>query len=706
MRPLLVALVICGPVLAQENRPLHNTSFVPADDEKILALVEEAQQAAAVKDYAAAADLLQRVILTPTETVLPLRGRELYTGARRWAQIRLLAERDPFPRPVLDSWRKAHDARAAAALLGAIAAGDERALADLLDRYPAATAAPFAILALSDRAWQRGDRDRARGFLLRLPEHLARSEEQAFLESDAYTHRRAFADAHRPAPPRCWPTIGGDATRARNGDPIPPLNELRFRWAGLLLPTAPATVSDINQPERASAIMPFSPICDERHIFVHLGSAVAALSRKNGRLLYFAPSGRAAPMVVANNIALGNPGLRGATLHDGVLYFSTVRAQRRHNEWELVPFNELVAFDVGTKQTLWRCGPWARRPDDNPILQKPIFFRGAPAVVGDRLYAYGAVREFSDDGPTRKEEAHVFCFAAKTGKLLWHRFLGYGDTDAPPQLPPVSGLAPAVSQGVVVVVSGLGVAAALDADSGEVIWLSRYDRRPLPERMRLRVVRERWVTQRSGWMREAPRILGDYVHFAPYDGDAVSRCWLRGRRRPEDGAMTLVCWSQRRDRDLGRNCLLEYIAGFHGGRGYYVGVRDPDRERWGYENVVSNDLLSEVPLRFARLPATVRPLGRSVGVPPPLFGRPVIAGDTLLIPTRRSLYAFDLGKPPRTRVEREGTAREIPPIGRFDGPVLAHEERDLPPPVFGNLVAVDGWLYAVTRDRVIAYGPK
>ena len=48
-------------------------------------------------------------------------------------------------------------------------------------------------------------------------------------------------------------------------------------------------------------------------------------------------------MAVANAVALGNPGLRGATLHDGILYFSSVRAQRIRNDWELVPFNELVA---------------------------------------------------------------------------------------------------------------------------------------------------------------------------------------------------------------------------------------------------------------------------------------------------------------------------------------------------------------------------
>jgi len=236
---------------------------------------------------------------------------------------------------------------------------------------------------------------------------------------------------------------------------------------------------------------------------------------------------------------------------------------------------------VETRQVLWRRGPWAGRRDGAAILRSPVFYRGAPAAYGERLYVYGAVRERADDGPTRKESAYLFCFARRDGRLLWHRLLGYAETDAPPTLPPVSGLPPAVSQGVVVAVTGVGVAAALDADSGEILWLLRYDRKPLPERGRLRVVREKWVTLRPGWKRQPPAVVGDYVHFAPHDSDALHRCWLRGRRRPEDGAATLVCWTQRRDRDLGRNVLLEYVAGFHGGRGYYVGVRDPDRERWG-----------------------------------------------------------------------------------------------------------------------------
>ena len=382
-----------------------------------------------------------------------------------------------------------------------------------------------------------------------------------------------------------------------------------------------------------------------------------------------------------------------------MLFFSRLRYDIEENEFH--PFNELVAYDVERKQTVWRRSVRHSRRSDPPVLQRPIFYRGAPAIVGERMYVYGAIREVGDSGPTRKEEAHLFCFDRRDGSLVWHRFLGYGDTDVARSLPPLSGHAPAVAQGVVVAVTGVGVAAALDARTGEIIWLLRYDRKPMPERPRLRDVRELWAPRRPGWKREPPRIVGDYVLFAPIDGEGLDRCWLRGRRRPDDGSFTLVCWSQRRDRDLGRNCLLEYVAGYRGGRGYYVGVRDPDRARWGYENIVSNDLESEFPFRYGRLPATERDAGSPVRVPPALFGRPTLAGSVLLVPTKRALYAFETAG----AAEKEGARRsEVPPLGRFVAPVLDHEERKEAPPMFGNLVAIDGFLYAVTRDRVLCYG--
>jgi outer membrane protein assembly factor BamB len=705
VRLAVVLLVLAPFVRAQETRPLHNTSFVPTDDEKIRQLIEEARTAARRDDAEAAAGLLQRVLLTKSDAVVALRGRELYTSPRRWAQLALLAEREPFRRPVLEAWRKVHDARASGALLGAMAAGDRDEMLRLLDRFPAATAAPAAVLALCDAAVQRGNPDAAQGYLLLAPEHLARSEAKAFLASGPYRARAEFLRNRVTRAPVGWPTVGGSAGRARNGDALPAAEKLELKWASTPFLAHEPSLVDYDQPTRASSTIPFYPICDEKRIYVHLGTTVAMLDRGSGKLIDFAPVGKHVPdPALIGTMMLANPGLRGATIKDGVLYFARLRWDRHEDEFH--SYNELIAFDVAGKQRLWTRSLLRPRTEDPTVLHRPIFFRGAPAVVGSRLYVYGAIREKGDSGATRKEEAHLFCFEAKSGDLVWHRFLGYSDTEVAPTLPPISGHAPAVGRGVVVAVTGLGVAAGLDARSGEILWLLRYSRRPMADQPRLRAIRERWAPRHPGWKREPPRIVGDYVLFAPADGETIDRCWLRGQRRPQDGTYTLVCWSQRRDRDLGRNCLLEYVAGFLDGRGYYVGVRDPDRERWGYENVVSNDLEHEYPFRYARLPATLREAGRAVGVPPPLFGRPTIAGKVLLLPTRRSLYSFDLSRGPDAKGERAGGSHEIPPLGRLDGPELEHAKRDPAPPAFGNIISIGGRLYAVTRDRVLCYGAK
>lgn len=705
MRLLFLVLALSPGILAQEARPLHNTSYVPVDDDRVTQLVEECSRAAKSKQPETAAELLQRLLLLKSDAVVSLRARELYTSPRRWAQEALLAERTPFERPVLDAWRAAHDSAATGAIFGAMAANDEKAMLRLLDQYPAATAAPVALLALSDAALQRGDADAARGHLLRVPEHLARSETEAFLGSAAFSQRAAFLRQHQEPVEDAWPTVGGSAARSRNGDAIAPMGRLEFLWESTRLLDRHIDLVDFDQPKRASLTLPFYPVCDEKHLYVNLGTDVAILDRASGRMTGFAPVADSTPNAVTiETMMLSNPGLRGATVDDGVLYFPRVRPERGEDlELKFRQWNELVAYDVAAKQRLWTRSVQRPRADDPKILLQPLFFRGAPAVVGAHLFVYGTVREQGDSGPTRKETGYLFCFDKISGDLVWYRFLGYAETEVHTNLPPLSGHAPAVSQGVVVCVTGLGVAAALDARTGEVLWLLRYNRRPMPERPRLKVVQEQWAPRRPSWKREPPRISGNFVLFAPMDGDSVDRCWLRGRRRPQDGNFTLVCWSQRRDRDLGRNCLLEYFAGVHRGRGYYVGVRDPDRERWGYENIVSNDLEKEFPFRYGRLPATVREPGRAVRVPPRLFGRPAIAGNVLLLPTRKSLYAFSLTPPDN---ERGAAQDEIPALGQFVGPELEHAERDAPPPTFGNLIAVGGRLYAVTRDRVLCYGVK
>jgi hypothetical protein len=74
----------------------------------------------------------------------------------------------------------------------------------------------------------------------------------------------------------------------------------------------------------------------------------------------------------------------------------------------------------------------------------------------------------------------------------------------------------------------------------------------------------------------------------------------------------------------------------------------------------------------------------------------------LLLPTRRTVYRFDIVADAQPAIRDGERLPEIPPLP----PYLAPEEADPDEPLFGALVAVDGFLYATTSDKLFCYGPK
>jgi len=695
---LLFATVARGDDAA---RPRHNSAYVRDDVAAVAGLVEEARKAAEAGETLAAADRLQALLLTDEKGLVPVRERLLYVSPRRWAAFQLLRGRPPFGEDILKAWRGVHDGQANPAIQGAILSGDEEEALALLERYPAATAAPGALMALADRALQRGDPDAAAGYLLRVPEHLARGEE-GLLSSEAFRKREEFLAAHPPHRPPGWPTTGGDAARARNGDALPPPESLKLLWQSPILTETPVSLftRERDRTPEVSPLLPFPPVCDGEYVYVHLGPAVAAYARRGGKLAFFAPEGAGEAEAGeeslerdVDELLAKNPGGRAATVADGVLYFD----RALFDNYEPLMSNELRAFDVRARRTLWT----TTLQGEGKSAALGIFFRGAPAVVGDRLYVCGAVRDQGDDGPSTKEEAHVFCLDRRDGHVIWRRFLGYGDTEAAAEFPPYSGLPPAVAKGVVVAVSGLGVAAALDARSGDLLWLFRYDRRPSRERERLADVgKAQMVHLRSGWMREPPRIVGDSVYFAPFDSDELFACWLRGASTPV--GFEIEQWAV--DRAKGhRHSQLEYVGGVRGQQIYYVGRRDPRPALTvSYQAVVSHPLDRSVGFAYGLLPFTERDEDTTRPVPPEIYGHPAIAGDKLLVPTRRAVYRFDLGKDPASQLRDGEQIEEIPVLA----PYLAPEDAiDPEEPAFGALIAVDGFLFATTTDRLLCYGP-
>jgi cellulose synthase operon protein C len=96
-------------------------------------------------------------------------------------------------------------------------------------------------------------------------------------------------------------------------------------------------------------------------------------------------------------------------------------------------------------------------------------FDGAPVSDGRRVYV--AMRH-SDVTP----HAYVACFDAATGTQKWRTSIGAADT-------PANGAGDEITHNLLTLVenriyfnTNLGLVAALDADSGDICWITRYDR--------------------------------------------------------------------------------------------------------------------------------------------------------------------------------------------------------------------------------------
>ena len=166
------------------------------------------------------------------------------------------------------------------------------------------------------------------------------------------------------------------------------------------------------------------------------------------------------PLGVAGGVAHGVPRLTLDAV-DGVVYgragtLATSRAQAA----QASPSDRIVGLDLRregllTFQSPREDGAWA--------------FDGAPVSDGHRVFV--AMRQ-SDITP----HAYVACFDAATGVRQWRTPVGVADTIA-------GGAADEITHNLLTLVenriyfnTNLGLVAALDVDSGDIAWISRYDR--------------------------------------------------------------------------------------------------------------------------------------------------------------------------------------------------------------------------------------
>lgn len=578
--------------------PADNSSYVPDDVDAVRRDLARATAALKSRDPVEAVRALQRVAVGPVDAVVPAGEPGVFEGVERAAHLRVVAA----GKACLDAYEREFGAAALDALERALRALDERRIAEVVDAYRPSTAGRRAALLLADFAIERADGDAAQEWLegiedleecaaedlaadvaswrdarfARLALVLARDADAAARIAVALRRRPAEpigrSDRRRRPPARDWATTGGDATRARVA---PALGEsVRFASSESLLPVNPPPSpfgSDENPPPRPSLWIPTRAVLSGGKIHVSDGRSLFRFDASSGLFLgalAFEPGRRAD---VSRPPAVGRPSRarygwmegHGLTV-DGDRVYATRGADR---ERAIDPFGEaartaespgdrIAAYDVvaGALVRRWEAGEGVATRGLAAGMRlhgTPLLYRGAIHVTG--LRATPATAD-------RLEAWHV-ALDPDSGEVVTTTFLGAGgpirrrrDDEAIPT-------SCAAAHGRVVVVTSIGIAAAVDARSGRTLWSWRYDRgRPDGDDIGHRLDEGIETGERkSSFVNEPPLLVDGRCFFAPTD----ARHLFAVTDRPRGRARTIRLWRRHRVDDF-RNLAVEQIVGIVG----------------------------------------------------------------------------------------------------------------------------------------------
>jgi outer membrane protein assembly factor BamB len=262
-------------------------------------------------------------------------------------------------------------------------------------------------------------------------------------------------------------------------------------------------------------------------------------------------------------------------------------------------------------------------------------WEGSP--VADRGGVYVAMRRHDV-----RPQAMVACLDADTGRVRWRRIVCSAETPARGALPECSHNLLTLADGMLYFNTNLGAVAALRADDGRTAWVSLYPRALAGE----------MSSPAAHWRRDPSPCLLDHgtLLAAPADSPRIFAF---------DAATGMMLWQTGAEVEDALGLLGiagdSLIAG--GGRLYWIGLGGPDRGR-------VKSVWPDGPDR-------------------PGYGRGILAGESVLWPTRDKLYIFN--------------AATAQPRKVFDLPARRAAG--------GNLLVAPGRLLIATATDLIAVGP-
>ncbi|MBA4389168.1 MAG: hypothetical protein C0404_14440, partial [Verrucomicrobia bacterium] len=185
-------------------------------------------------------------------------------------------------------------------------------------------------------------------------------------------------------------------------------------------------------------------------------------------------------------------------VHDGVVFASM-----------FVYGPSLVAVDQYTGQQLWAKGPMAAQTEDEWLDR----YQASPAA-GRGMVVAGITHDDIRGRTHISSSAELAAFESRTGKLLWRTTLARISPlkitqSRYPRKIRILTTPPAVKDGVVYHVTNAGSIAAVDAQTGTVIWMTRYPQS--------KEVLDNFSALGFVWRNEPPVIRGNMLYVTPVD---------------------------------------------------------------------------------------------------------------------------------------------------------------------------------------------
>jgi outer membrane protein assembly factor BamB len=581
----------------------------------------------------------------------------LFLGTRSLVRRRL-AE---LPPEAIEAYRQRHEDAAREILDLARATSDEAALREVVDVYPLCTAAYHAGLALADLAFERGDfplaERRLRALLYETgtvidtgqraavtarlalsyasqgatPELLGLLEMEEPACGDELVLVRGHEEEWRglvsglsrgtvpelvPGRRPSWATFLGNNTRTLTGPALAGDFQVAFRLPVDRTEVRPVAKGDVL--EWPSPLLPDYPVVDEESGTAYLASreAILAVEVGTGKVIW---SRRLSDILQEVGLSEWTPvmalapaftrprhlSLAGATLLATLEATPRMAATRR-------PVKLLLALDrYRGGDVIWSAGghPWS-----DPLLSG-CEIAAAPVVWGSRVFVGG--RKITESSSDRK--VYVLGLSLETGVPELWTFLCSGPNasaeDRESETPFLS-----EAGGVIYCSTGLGVIAAASADTGEVLWLFRYERSP-------------WrgpqgpitLSFRNPWRDDPLFIAGNRLYSTPPDSSLLHVLFLC----PEAGSGAL-----RNDKIPKDN--LDYVLGVDSGWIFLAG-RSSDGKSQIVRAIYPDARTSALQWEFV----VPNPLPEREEMRDRLFGRGILAEDVVIVPTIKALYSLD-----------------------------------------------------------------